>query len=564
MIVYLITAAVLVIYIVLVTIFSPEAGTWTFRIVFWLLGILAAGLFLWFYRRKKRAETQPAEEMTLSAEVASLFRQAEARLAQTRLGKRGKISRLPLLILVGEQGAAKTSTVLASKTEPLHLAGQIYEENTVVSTPAANFWLVGETVIAEAGPRLLSDPDAWSTFLRKSRPARLPALLGGQEAPRSAVACVSGEQFLTPEAAETTQVTARNLRARLIEMAQALGIHLPVYVLFNKLDRAPSFLDFARNLTDEEAGKVSGAAVAARQAQQTGVYAEQESRRLSEAFDEVFRSLAEQRLVLLSREHLEEKLPGIYEFPRDLAKLRAPMVRFLVELLKPAQLGTEPFLRGFYFSGVRPVVVGDQAGRRRVPQWLFLPHLFSDVLLADLTTKQAPSASVSTRLGRRLLWAFAAGLLGLYVVLATISFFGNRALVSRAVTAARNTTAPARDPNGLPTAESLTSLENIRLSLAEITVYRLDGRPLRLRWGLYIGDYVYPTVFRLYFDRFRTALFGETHAALLNSLRKLPPRPDPADAYQPAYERLRAYLYTTEIPHCTRRPFLSPVLEQSW
>ena len=60
---------------------------------------------------------------------------------------------------------------------------------------------------------------------------------------------------------------------------------------------------------------------------------------------------------------------------------------------------------------------------------LHLPHLFSDVLLADLAGSPRASASVRTRLGRRLIWAAAAGLLGLFLILATVSFFGNRALI---------------------------------------------------------------------------------------------------------------------------------------
>ena len=61
----------------------------------------------------------------------------------------------------------------------------------------------------------------------------------------------------------------------------------------------------------------------------------------------------------LSREQDPSQLPGIYEFPREFRKLRLPLVRFLVELCKPSQLNVGPFLRGFYFSGVRPVIVAE-------------------------------------------------------------------------------------------------------------------------------------------------------------------------------------------------------------
>ena len=57
----------------------------------------------------------------------------------------------------------------------------------------------------------------------------------------------------------------------------------------------------------------------------------------------------------LARETRPQKLPGIYEFPREFRKLRRAMVQFLVDLCRPSQLTVGPFLRGFYFSGVRPL-----------------------------------------------------------------------------------------------------------------------------------------------------------------------------------------------------------------
>src|SRR5262249_57954790 len=65
----------------------------------------------------------------------------------------------------------------------------------------------------------------------------------------------------------------------------------------------------------------------------------------------------EKRIEYLLREAAGERLPSIYEFPRDLRKLRGIVSQFLIELTKPTQLGANCFLRGFFFSGVRPVVV---------------------------------------------------------------------------------------------------------------------------------------------------------------------------------------------------------------
>src|SRR5207253_1717210 len=81
----------------------------------------------------------------------------------------------------------------------------------------------------------------------------------------------------------------------------------------------------------------------------------------AEAFNKLFFSLCDKRPEFLSRENDPTRLPGVYEFPREFRKLRQVLVQFLVDLCRPSPLTVGPFLRGFYFCGVRPIVVGDQA-----------------------------------------------------------------------------------------------------------------------------------------------------------------------------------------------------------
>src|SRR5206468_6720731 len=87
----------------------------------------------------------------------------------------------------------------------------------------------------------------------------------------------------------------------------------------------------------------------------TGVYAEQETKRLTSAFNSMFFSLAECRPGLLYRERNADKLSGIYEFPRELQKRITIATQFLVDLCRPSHLRSSPFLRGFYFAGLRLV-----------------------------------------------------------------------------------------------------------------------------------------------------------------------------------------------------------------
>ena len=170
------------------------------------------------------------------------------------------------------------------------------------------------------------------------------------------------ETFTRPGANEAATAAARAMRARLGEISESFGINLPVYVMFTKGDRLPFFADYVRNLTGDEATQIFGTTVPLRMAG-AGIYAEEETTRLTGRYEELFRSLADLRPEFLSRETDPARLPNIYEFPREFRKVRAAAVQFMVDLCRPSQLTVGPLLRGFYFTGVRPVVITDAPAR---------------------------------------------------------------------------------------------------------------------------------------------------------------------------------------------------------
>ncbi len=133
-----------------------------------------------------------------------------------------------------------------------------------------------------------------------------------------------------------------------------MGIDLPVYVLFTRTDRIPFFTEYFSKLNEEEVTRILGATLPLVESRR-GVYAEEETARLNGAFEGIFHSLANAPPRLSAARSQPGQLSGIYEFPREFRKIRAPLVRFLVEMGRPSQLNAGPFLRGFYFSGVRPI-----------------------------------------------------------------------------------------------------------------------------------------------------------------------------------------------------------------
>lgn len=565
------------------------------------LGISATAFFCWFQAKvaaKRAAAAEgggatPAAEAGGNTEVDLLVRDAEARLAAAKVSNGASMGNLPVIFLIGDQGTTKTSIIVNSGLEPELLAGHVYQDNSIIPTRAANFWFSRRAVFAEAGGKLLTEPGSWARLIKRLRPGQFKSVVGsGGTAPRAAVLCFNAENFLKPGATDAIAAASRAMHARLNEISQQLGISFPVYVLFTKADRLPNFADFVRNLSNEEATQVFGTTLPLR-AQTGGVYAEEEARRLTAAFNDLIYSLSDKRIVFLPRENDQEKLPTAYEFPREFRKLRSAVVQFLVDVCRPSQLMASPFLRGFYFTGVRPVVINEMAaspaaaprqapkqafedaasatrmfnaaelgqaaaaqmtpaysqqpvgGTRKVPQWLFLSHLFNDVILQDRAAMGSSEASVKTNTARRAMFGTVAALSLLFLTFATVSYLKNRSMLNSAAEAAR--AIPASDAQGqtLASMDSLRRLEDLRQSLEQIMTYEEQGHPFSMGAFLYSGTSAYPHVYRLYFDKFRQLLFGQTQRSMMVQLQGLPSEIRPQDEFGQVYNTVKAYLVTT-------------------
>ena len=150
------------------------------------------------------------------------------------------------------------------------------------------------------------------------------------------------------------------------------------------------------------------------------------------------------------------------------ARCAAPSSTFSLKQAAPAVSPVNPFLRGFYFSGIRAHIVEDAGGpdvaaaaapapvqdagatrifsfnagqtpaapmqaarrreSRRVPQWVFLPHLLPRIVMADRTALDTSRASTKVNFVKRALIAAVAACFLLYLVCLTISYARNSSL----------------------------------------------------------------------------------------------------------------------------------------
>ena len=571
---------------------------WLVRGLIWALGFFLVFLVLRMFQRGQGDGSSEPDA------IEGLLTEARKRLMSAGVSGRGALSKLPLVYILGPGGSTKTTLLLQSGLEAEHLAGDIETGEGVAPTENLNVWYHKDHVFVEVAGQIAAEPARFGKLIRRTLPSRwIPALLGKPQPPRAVVVCFSCEDLVASVGTERATAMAGDLQTRLAELSSAIGVRLPVYVVFTKADRIPHFTEYAQGFTDAEVRDVLGTTLEVIEDPGTTSHALRESKRLGAAFDELFRSLAGRRLSVLAR-GAGDVSDRVYEFPREFRKLSVPAIQFLVELTKPSQLRVSPFLRGFYFTGVRPTVVSaeavgamrppeaqgrvtadagatqvfsqrdfqaaspqavvPQAGQeRRIPQWVFMSRILSRAVLGDGLALGMTATGTGLRVRRRLAMA---GALGLTILLGMSTLFAYRndrqLLNDVAVTVAGVQPLRSAEPE-LPAQEDLERLDQLGRVIERLSAFENGRRPARRWLGLYSGEPLYALAKRAYFDRFRRVLFDRAYGDVVRTLDDLPDEPT-LDEYDRVYAALKAYVEITVIPDSARADFFGPVLTSHW
>ena len=562
---------------------------WALRCALWALGALAVFLIYKLLPQKKKSKGPAPEE----AEIADYLGTAIRRLTTAGVTGKDGLRTLPVVLFLGPGKSAKTSVIQQAGVETDFLAGDGDGGEPPPPTPTMNLWLSRSTLFLEAGEGASTAPQGWNRILQALRTGAWAGLFREQPS-RVAVVCVSSER-LTGQDRAGLKALAKELKSRLDEAAAALDTRLPVYVLFTKADLLPHFTEFVRNLNQAESVQPLGVTLPLAEGQDPGLYNQWQSKRLAEALESVFLSLARRRADVMAREGDAQDRTAAYEFPREFRKVTDLAQDFLLELTRPSQLRVSPFLRGFYFTGIRPVsptarpepavAPPIQQGHKgatmvfdpsqlpgappppptagRVAQWTFLGRLVPEVILRDTVAVEASKGGPRRAFRKRALLASGAGLVTILALFFCISFIGNKGLQRETRQAVQAVESLRASGPGLPAVEDLQRLETLRAQVAKLAGYERDHRPLWIRWGLYSGSSMLPHVRRLYFQQFRSLLFESARVALAATLGDLPEEPT-QDEYEAKYRALKAYLITTAYPDSSSASFLGPLLLEEW
>jgi type VI secretion system protein ImpL len=526
--------------------------------------------------------------------VDEVFQEANNRLRFAPRMKGASVASLPVFLIVGPHGAGKTNVMVHSGLDPELLAGQVYQGAEITPTATLNIWLVRQVIFIEIPASLATDANTLKAIIKHLAPRGIGLALGKDQPPRGFLLCTNPTPIADAATPGEISALARPWNECLSRVAGALGVQLPLYVLFTKMDGVPGFAEFVANFGPRERAQAVGAATRPYNPAAGGAYAEQTARVINQHFSEVAYALCDGRVPLMRREQNRARLAAGYQFPREFQKLQKNLVQFLVEVSRPSQLQVSAFLRGFYFCGTRKVAVdrpGEQAVRaaaqpvgygalnattvlspeqirkqmaaaqvaeplqagREITEWLFVASVIESVLLRDRPAHSVSSTSSRTDRARAVAFAVL-GVLGLVLAAAlTISYVYNRRLEKELVSAARK----LADRSGA--GSSWKRLEQMRQAVEPLVKYR-SKTPLHMTWGLYSGSELLPPARKIYCSEMRSQVLQlvRNMESDLATIRN--PGVDPLSAFNV----LKAYMMMTTSPEHADGSFLAEQLFETW
>jgi len=333
-------------------------------------------------RPEKRGEIEELKNQLLAA-IESL---KKTRLGKSRSG-RAALYALPWYMFIGPPAAGKTTAIVNSGLEFPH--GN--DIKGIGGTRNCDWFFSSSAIILDTAGRYITEDDdreEWLAFLeilRKYRPKR----------PINGVVVGMSVTDILKENREGLEWHAGNIRRRIDELIQKLGIRFPVYLMITKCDLLQGFVELFEGLERKEREQVWGCTFSRSQHAETGF-----TERFENEFDTLVQSLDEIRLRQLSASPKPENRGKIYTFPLQLSAVKENISFFIGKLFQPNPYQESPFFRGFYLtSGTQEGVPIDRVIQAILKQFdlpaesvsapeiqkksYFIKDLFTEVIFPD-------------------------------------------------------------------------------------------------------------------------------------------------------------------------------------
>lgn len=333
-------------------------------------------------RPEKKAEVEELERDLLVA-IESL---KKSKLGRGRSGRAALYS-LPWYMFIGPPAAGKTTAIINSGLE-FSFGSDI---RGVGGTRNCDWFFSNSAILLDTAGRYITedeDKEEWLAFLDILKKHR-------RRSPINGVIIGMSIADLLKASFDELEWHAKNIRRRIDELIQRLGVRFPVYLVITKLDLLQGFVESFEHLSRTEREQIWGCTLSPEE-----VSSSSPREVFEQEFDLLVKALDDFRLKRLSLASKRESRGRVYVFPLEFAGIKESVGQFIGKLFQASPYQEGPVFRGFYLtSGTQEGVPIDRVIQAVAKQFdlpsemisepeiqkksYFIRRLFTDIVIPD-------------------------------------------------------------------------------------------------------------------------------------------------------------------------------------
>ncbi|MCX6151863.1 MAG: type VI secretion system membrane subunit TssM [Ignavibacteriales bacterium] len=349
-----------------------------FRIGIGIFFIMVVIIFL-LYNRMKEVQKAGKIEQSINAsadanmqnlspekkaEIEQFKKQLEAAITSLKNSKIGKgktgkaaLYALPWYMIIGPSAAGKTTAIQNSGLEfPFGKEGF----RGVGGTRNCDWFFSTKGIFLDTAGRYISqteDRSEWLAFLDVLKKNRRKKPING------VIIALNVDEIINADKEQLNE-HASNMRQRIDELIQNLGVNFPVYFIFTKCDLIQGFVEYFGDFSEIERSQIWGATFPSEQLNQN----------VKDLFEIEFNKLTEKlfeiRTIRLSGPLKREQRRKVFLFPFQYKSLQQKLTHLISEVFQHNPYQDNPIFRGFYFtSGTQEGVPLDLAIKQIAKQF---------------------------------------------------------------------------------------------------------------------------------------------------------------------------------------------------
>jgi type VI secretion system protein ImpL len=381
------------------------------------------------------------------AEIDQFKKQLEAAITSLKNskianGKSGKAAlyALPWYMIIGPSAAGKTTAIQNSGLEfPFGKDGF----RGVGGTRNCDWFFSTKGIFLDTAGRYVSETEdrpEWIAFLDVLKKNRKKKPVNG------VIIAINIDEVINSDKDRLSE-HARNMRKRIDELIENLGINFPVYFIFTKCDLIQGFVEYFGDFSETERSQIWGTTFNSRQ-----ILSKDPKGIFDTEFAKLSKKILEIRTIRLSSPLKREQRRKVFLFPFQFNSLQQKLTFLIGEVFQHNPYQDNPLFRGFYFtSGTQeglpldiaikeiarqfniPETAEEDTGEAVEKKHYFIKDLLNDIVIGDQNFIVGQTIGTVKKQSTSRLVTIAASiiLLLLFSILAFIGYNGSRSFLNK-------------------------------------------------------------------------------------------------------------------------------------